>query len=113
MRKELEKLQKALDSGKKGKGKKGKKGKKGMQAKQFCVGFPPQSCILGKKDKKGKKGKKDKDPTSNRSIEDLWEELVKMEIIIPTKDIHLKDFIGDYSFLGGFSSCILISHRSD
>ena len=60
--------------------------------------------FLGKKDKKGKKGKKDKDPTSNRSIEDLWEELVKMEIIIPTKDIHLKDFIGDYSFLGWFSS---------
>ena len=59
---------------------------------------------LGKKDKKGKKGKKDKDPTSNRSIEDLWEELVKMEIIIPTKDIHLKDFVGDYSFLGGFSN---------
>ena len=58
--------------------------------------------FLGKKDKKGKKGKKDKDPTSNRSIEDLWEELVKMEIIIPTKDIHLKDFIGDYSFLGPF-----------
>ena len=63
---------------------------------------------LGKKDKKGKKGKKDKDPTSNRSIEDLWEELVKMEIIIPTKDIHLKDFIGDYSFLGGFLSCVPI-----
>ena len=54
---------------------------------------------LGKKDKKGKKGKKDKDPTSNRSIDDLWEELVKMEIVIPAKDIHLKDFIGDYSFL--------------
>ena len=66
-----------------------------------CWGPNP---FLGKKDKKGKKGKKDKDPTSNRSIEDLWEELVKMEIIIPTKDIHLKDFIGDYSFLGGFSN---------
>jgi len=69
MRKELEKLQKALDNGKKGKGKTGKKSKKGK-----------------KKIKKGKKGKKDKDPTSNRLIEDLWEELVKMEIIIPTKD---------------------------
>ena len=38
---------------------------------------------LGKKDKKGKKGKKDKDPTSNRSIESLWEELVQQQIIIP------------------------------
>ena len=30
-----------------------------------------------------------------------------MEIIIPTKDIHLKDFIGDYSFLGLFWKIVL------
>ena len=91
MRKELEKLQKALDNGKKGKGKKGKKGKKGelLSIQVFAQASSYAFCqisFLGKKDKKGKKGKKDKDPTSNRSIEDLWEELVKMEIIIPTKD---------------------------
>ena len=40
MRKELEKLQKALDNGKKGKGKKGKKGKKGRFDLNYCVGVP-------------------------------------------------------------------------
>ena len=40
MRKELEKLQKALDNGKKGKGKKGKKGKKGRFDFNYCVGVP-------------------------------------------------------------------------
>ena len=48
MRKELEKLQKALDSGKKGKGKKGKKGKKGASSTptNFAWVFYPRGSSM-------------------------------------------------------------------
>lgn len=75
LRAELENLQLALRKGKKGKKKKKKKKKKG-----------------GKK-----KGKKD--ITANRSVEDIYANLVKDGIVQRIPKVHLKDFVGDYNLL--------------
>ncbi|VDI43111.1 dynein regulatory complex protein 11-like [Mytilus galloprovincialis] len=87
MRAELKNLKAAVDrdKGKKGKGKKsGKKKKK-----------------KGKKSgKKGKKKKKDKDITSDRTIDSLYEELVREGIIVRTPQVKLSDYEGEYSYLG-------------
>nr|CAH7720166.1 unnamed protein product [Callosobruchus chinensis] len=82
MRIELEMLEDALEEdrirmGKKKKKKKGKKGK-------------------GKKKKKGKKGKKD--PTGDRTTEDLFQELVNQGIIRTYPKASLSDYHGDFSY---------------
>ncbi|XP_039272100.1 dynein regulatory complex protein 11-like isoform X2 [Styela clava] len=88
MREELNNLKMALD---RDKGKKGKKGKKSGKKKKK----------KGKKSgKKGKKGKKEKDLTADRTIESLYEELVQQGILVRSPQIYLKDYIGDYSYLG-------------
>lgn len=80
---ELELLEDALEKdkirmkGKKGKGKKKKKKK-------------PK--------KKKKKGKKKKDPTGNRKIEDLFQELVDNGIIRTYPETHLHQYKGDFSY---------------
>ncbi|XP_067844026.1 dynein regulatory complex protein 11 [Heptranchias perlo] len=80
MREELKNLKLAVD-----KDKSAKKGKKG-----------------GKKKKKGKKGKKKKgkDLTVNRTIDSLYEELVREGLLIQPKNVRLSDFKGEYSYLG-------------
>jgi len=65
-------------------GKKGKKKKK--KAKK-------------KKGKKEKKGKKKKDPTSDRSIESLFAELVSNGILQPCPHVHVRDYLGSSSFM--------------
>ncbi|KAM9475446.1 dynein regulatory complex protein 11-like [Clarias gariepinus] len=59
----------------------------------------------GKKKKKKtlksvKKKKKDRDLTADRSIESLYEELVMEGLLKPAHKVKLRDFIGDYSYLG-------------
>ncbi|XP_067890711.1 dynein regulatory complex protein 11 isoform X2 [Heterodontus francisci] len=80
MRQELKNLKLTVDRDKSTK----KKGKKG-----------------GKK-KKGKKGKKKKgkDLTVNRTIDSLYEELVREGLLIRPRNVRLSDFIGDYNYLG-------------
>ncbi|KAF2885219.1 hypothetical protein ILUMI_20938 [Ignelater luminosus] len=87
MRIELAMLNEALENDKwKAKGKKGKKGGKKAGGKKG-------------KGKRGKgKGKGKKDPTGNRSTEDLFQELVDNGIIHPYPETHLKDYIGDFSY---------------
>lgn len=54
-----------------------------------------------KKKKKGKKGKKkEKDLTPDRTITELFTELVEQNIIIKPHNVHLSDFEGEYSYLG-------------
>lgn len=88
------KAQLETSSGKKGKkgkkgGKKGKKGKKG-----------------GKKDKKGKKGKTKALPgdkiaeLKGRSTETMMSMLVEERIVYNVKEYHVRDYIGDFNFLG-------------
>lgn len=50
-----------------------------------------------KKDKKKKKGKKD--PTSERSIESLFAELVSNGILVPCPHLHVRDYMGSSSFM--------------
>lgn len=80
-------LNEALENDKwKAKGKKGKRGGKKGKGKKG-------------KGKRGKgKGKGKKDPTGNRSTEDLFQELVDNGIIHPYPEAHLKDYIGDFSY---------------
>mmetsp|Transcript_33907 Transcript_33907/g.75181 ORF Transcript_33907/g.75181 Transcript_33907/m.75181 type:complete len:829 (-) Transcript_33907:621-3107(-) len=79
--KDMVDAERAAKLGKKGKKKK-KKGKK-----------------KGKKGKKDKKGKKKKDPTSDRSIESLFAELVSNGILQPCPHVHVRDFLGSSSFM--------------
>lgn len=51
-----------------------------------------------RKEKKPKKKKGPKDPTANRSIEDLFQELVDNGIIHTYPSTKLSDFLGDYSY---------------
>jgi ATP-dependent 26S proteasome regulatory subunit len=78
MREELKNLKAAID---KSKDKKKKKKK-------------------AKKKKKGKKGKKEKDLTPDRSITELFTELVEQNIIVKPLNVHLHEFEGEYSYLG-------------
>lgn len=87
---ELKNLKLAVENekGKKGKGKGGKAGKKGK----------------GKKDKKkdkGKKGKKEKDPTANRTMESLIEEIVQAGILQRNSPIYLNSFLGEFDYMKG------------
>lgn len=50
-----------------------------------------------KKKKKGKKKGK-KDPTANRKIEDLFQELIDAGIIRKYHEQHLEDYFGDFSY---------------
>uniref|UniRef100_A0A8C4TDS3 IQ motif containing with AAA domain 1 n=1 Tax=Erpetoichthys calabaricus TaxID=27687 RepID=A0A8C4TDS3_ERPCA len=79
MRQELKNLKLAVDrdKGKKKKKKKGKKGKKG-----------------------GKKKKKEKDLTADRTIESLFEELIREGLLVRPPAVRLSDFIGEFSYLG-------------
>lgn len=52
-----------------------------------------------KKNKKKKKGKKKKDPTGNRKIEDLFQELVDNGIIRTYPETHLHEYRGDFSYV--------------
>lgn len=80
MRLELEMLENALEMDRtKLKGKKGKKKKQ-------------------KKKKKKKKGKKKKDPTGNRTTEDLFQELVDNGIIHTYPETHLDQYKGEFSY---------------
>ncbi|XP_005106717.3 dynein regulatory complex protein 11 [Aplysia californica] len=79
MRVELDRLRYAIDHQKKGKEPTGKKGK----------------------DKTGGKRKKaNKDLTKDRTIDDLYEELVTGEIIIPSQHIRINDFLGEHFYVG-------------
>ncbi|XP_051965417.1 dynein regulatory complex protein 11 isoform X1 [Xyrauchen texanus] len=53
-----------------------------------------------KASKSGKKKKKDKDLTADRTIESLFEELVEQELLKKADNVKLKDYLGDYSYLG-------------
>ncbi|BFY97133.1 hypothetical protein BsWGS_00172 [Bradybaena similaris] len=86
MRFELENMKVAIERAKRAK--EGKKEKKGKKKKK------------GKKGKKGRKGKKGKDLTSDRGMDELYEELVENEIIIKSPHVRLAEFIGDYSYTG-------------
>eukprot|EP00111_Clytia_hemisphaerica_P004244 TCONS_00012119-protein len=91
MRQELKNLKMAVD---RDKGKKGKKGGKKSGKKK-------KGKKSGKKGgKKGKKGKKEKDLTADRTIESLYEELVKEGILVQYPKTPLKDYLGEYSYLG-------------
>ncbi|CAO2625404.1 Dynein regulatory complex protein 11 [Lemmus lemmus] len=84
MRQELKNLKLAVNREKElpARGKKGKKGK-------------------GKKGKKkGRRGKKDKDLTADRTIEELYKELVEEGLLIQALKVNLSDYIGEYSYLG-------------
>jgi hypothetical protein len=78
MRDELKNLKAAVDKSKDKKKKKGKKKKKA---------------------KKGKK-KKEKDLTPDRTITDLFKELVQNNIVVKPQNFHLQEFEGEYSYLG-------------
>ena len=78
MREELKNLKAAIDKSKDKKKKKKAKKKKG-----------------GKKKKK-----KEKDLTPDRTITELFTELVEQGIIVKPQNLHLSDFEGEYSYLG-------------
>ncbi|KAL1023124.1 hypothetical protein UPYG_G00036680 [Umbra pygmaea] len=80
MRQELVNWKLAVDKDKSGKAKGGAKKKKGS--------------------KSGKKKKKDKDLTADRSTESLYEELVEKGLLKQAENVHLQDYVGDYSYLG-------------
>ncbi|PIK45491.1 putative IQ and AAA domain-containing protein 1 [Apostichopus japonicus] len=81
----------------KGKGKKGKKGKKSGKKS----GKKKKKKKSGKKSgKKGKKGKKEKDLTPDRTMDSLYEELVREGILVRCPKFTLCDYLGDYSYLG-------------
>ncbi|XP_063286074.1 dynein regulatory complex protein 11 isoform X1 [Pelobates fuscus] len=83
MRQELQNLKLAVDKEKSKKKKGGKGGKKKKKGK-----------------KSGKRKKKEKDLTPDRTIDSLYEELVKEGLLIKPKPTKLSDFIGEYSYLG-------------
>ncbi|XDV49253.1 hypothetical protein PO909_018536, partial [Leuciscus waleckii] len=80
MRQELANWKLAVDKEKRGKGKGAAKKKKAS--------------------KSGKKKKKDKDLTADRTTESLFEELVEQELLKKAENVQLKDYLGDYSYLG-------------
>ncbi|XP_051874852.1 dynein regulatory complex protein 11 isoform X2 [Pristis pectinata] len=82
MRQELKNLKIAVDRDKSTK----RKGKKDGKKKK------------SKKEKKKKK--KGKDLTANRTIDSLYEELVREGLLIKPKNIQLSDFKGEYNYLG-------------
>ncbi len=53
-----------------------------------------------KKKKKGKKKKKEKDLTPDRTITELFTELVEQNIIVKPDNFRLSDFEGEFSYLG-------------
>ncbi|XP_077079719.1 dynein regulatory complex protein 11-like isoform X3 [Siphateles boraxobius] len=53
-----------------------------------------------KKTSKSLKKKKDKDLTADRTTESLFEELVEQELLKKAENVKLKDYLGDYSYLG-------------
>ncbi|XP_039609173.1 dynein regulatory complex protein 11 isoform X2 [Polypterus senegalus] len=82
MREELKNLKLAVDKDKGGRTKTSKKQKK------------------KKGGKSGKKKKKEKDLTSDRTIESLYQELVEQGILKQANNATLKDYLGEYSYLG-------------
>ncbi|XP_062308782.1 dynein regulatory complex protein 11 isoform X3 [Osmerus eperlanus] len=80
MRQELANWKLAVDKDKGGKAKGNAKKKKGS--------------------KSGKKKKKDKDLTADRTVESLYQELVEQGLLKQADPIKLKEYIGDYSYLG-------------
>ncbi|XP_048454819.1 dynein regulatory complex protein 11 [Rhincodon typus] len=78
MRQELKNLKLAVD---RDKGSKKKGGKK-------------------KKAKKGKKKKKEKDFTMHRTINSLYEELIREGLLMRPRNVRLSDFLGEYNYLG-------------
>ncbi|KAI9193720.1 uncharacterized protein BJ171DRAFT_447074 [Polychytrium aggregatum] len=89
-------VERAKSKGKKGKGK-GKKGKSGKKGGKKGKG-------KSAKGKKGKKGKKEKDLTSNRTMESLVEELVQCGILQKPQKTLMRDFKGDFNFLANSAS---------
>ncbi|NP_001073437.3 uncharacterized protein LOC558115 [Danio rerio] len=53
-----------------------------------------------KASKSAKRKKKDKDLTADRTTESLFEELVEQELLKKPENVKLKDYLGDYSYLG-------------
>ncbi|EDV25409.1 uncharacterized protein TRIADDRAFT_24164, partial [Trichoplax adhaerens] len=84
MREELKNLKMAVE---RDKGRKAKGTKKGKKKK-------------AKKGKKRRKKKREKDLTQDRTIESLYEELVLEGIVVRYPKARLRDFEGDYSYLG-------------
>ncbi|XP_060934602.1 dynein regulatory complex protein 11-like [Limanda limanda] len=52
------------------------------------------------KKKGGKGGKKEKDLTPDRTLESLCQELVEQGLLKKPNNVALKDYIGDYSYIG-------------
>uniref|UniRef100_A0AAV2KMH6 SCAN box domain-containing protein n=1 Tax=Knipowitschia caucasica TaxID=637954 RepID=A0AAV2KMH6_KNICA len=50
--------------------------------------------------KSGKKKKKEKDLTADRTLESLCKELAEQGLLKQPDDVKMKDFLGDYSYLG-------------
>lgn len=46
----------------------------------------------------GKKGKKD--PTSDRSMESLYAELVSAGVLVKAPAVHVQDYLGAYGYMG-------------
>ena len=90
--KEMVEAEKAARSGKKGKAKGKGKGKKGKGK--------------GKKDKKGK-GKGKKDPTADRSLEDLYADLVQNKIVQPPLGVGMQDYVGGYHYISKYMEASL------
>ncbi|XP_046905640.1 dynein regulatory complex protein 11 isoform X2 [Hypomesus transpacificus] len=80
MRQELANWKLAVDKDKGGKAKGNAKKKKGS--------------------KSGKKKKKDKDLTADRTVESLYQELVEQGLLKQADPVKLKEYVGDYSYLG-------------
>ncbi|CAF4197317.1 unnamed protein product [Rotaria socialis] len=58
-----------------------------------------------KKKKRRRRNKKTKDIVANRTNDSIFEELVEAGIILPTKPVHQRDFIGDYQYLSESMRC--------
>ncbi|XP_026860501.2 dynein regulatory complex protein 11 [Electrophorus electricus] len=52
-----------------------------------------------KKGQKKKKKKKGKDPTADRTIESLYEELAMEGVLVRTMNIKMSEYLGEYSYL--------------
>ncbi|XP_047442211.1 dynein regulatory complex protein 11 isoform X2 [Mugil cephalus] len=50
--------------------------------------------------KSGKKKKKEKDLTADRTLESLCQELVEQGLLKQANNVRLRDYLGDYSYLG-------------
>ncbi|XP_058493439.1 dynein regulatory complex protein 11 isoform X1 [Solea solea] len=80
MRQELAEWKLAVDKDKGGKTKANAKKKKGS--------------------KSGKRKKKEKDLTADRTLESLCQELVELGLLKKANNVHLQDYLGDFSYLG-------------